>query len=158
MSSSPATPSRRAGWSGPIRAIQASADSPWLSFSAGSVVAEDAAVVALLHDVIEDTDYKIPASALSGIQTNALLAITRQADRDPHSETYAEYIERVCADPVASVVKLADLWHNLSPERQDCLPAGEAKGLQGRYLKARDRIWKALGFEWWLEPNKERKR
>jgi len=39
--------------------------------------------------------------------------------------------------------------HNLSPERQDCLPEDERKGLEKRYLKARDRIWEALGYEWW---------
>lgn len=43
----------------------------------------------------------------------------------------------------------ADLWHNLSPARQDCLPKAEALGLHMRYMKARDRLWEALGHEWW---------
>lgn len=112
---------------------------------------EDVYVVALLHDVLEDTDYEIPADALSGVQANALRAITRQVERDPFPETHAEYIERVCDDAIASIVKLADLYHNLSPERQSCLPEKERKGLEKRYLKARDRIWEALGHEWWPE-------
>jgi (p)ppGpp synthase/HD superfamily hydrolase len=109
----------------------------------------DAVVVALLHDVLEDTDYEIPATYLTGTQAQALRGITRRTDREPFPETYAEYIERVCADPVTSLVKLADLWHNLQPERQDCLPVKERAGLEKRYLKARDRIWEALGYEWW---------
>jgi (p)ppGpp synthase/HD superfamily hydrolase len=114
---------------------------------------EDEIVVALLHDVIEDTGYVLPAESLSGGQANALRAITRQSARQPFPETYAEYIERVCADLIASVVKLADLAHNLSPERQACLPEKEQRSLEKRYLKARDRIWKALGHEWWPESD-----
>jgi hypothetical protein len=41
--------------------------------------------------------------------------------------------------------------HNLQPERQTCLPAKERKSLEARYPKARDRIWEALGHEWWPE-------
>lgn len=109
-----------------------------------------ARAVALLHDVWEDTDYALPL-AVEGDeewphQVNSLARLTRS-----EHETYAEYIERVCGDSVAKVVKLADLWHNLQPERQACLPEGERKGLECRYLKARDRIWKSLGYEWWPE-------
>jgi (p)ppGpp synthase/HD superfamily hydrolase len=111
---------------------------------------ESHVVVALLHDVLEDTDYSLPG--LDRRQERALGLVTRT-----DSETYREYIERICSEryrdvaEIAMYVKLADLWHNLSPERQDCLPAGERKGLEKRYLKARERIWEALGYEWWPE-------
>lgn len=107
-------------------------------------------VVALLHDVWEDTDYNDHNGWLTGSQQAALEAITRS-----EGETYADYIERVCENEIASVVKLADLWHNLQPERQGCLPASEGKGLEKRYLKARDRIWEALGYEWWPRSDRE---
>lgn len=111
---------------------------------------EDCEVIALLHDVWEDTDYREHLDGLSHTQMRATQAITRGRP----DETYAKYIERVCdgyGGSLAMVVKLADLWHNLQPERQACLPAKERASLEKRYLKARDRIWEALGVEWWPE-------
>lgn len=111
---------------------------------------EDGAVVALLHDVLEDTDYPLPERTLNVPQHAALKAVTKD-----ENETYASYIEQICACPnqVAIIVKLADLWHNLQPIRQRCLAEGEARGLEKRYLKSRNRLWEALGQEWW--PYKE---
>lgn len=72
---------------------------------------EDAAVVALLHDVIEDTDFVLCIGSgngeLSPRQATALLAITRL-----DSETYREYIERVKQDDLATLVKIADIKDN----------------------------------------------
>lgn len=122
----------------PLAAVQALADPDY----------EDAVVVALLHDVWEDSDYELPFPAADDdrweVQIVALGKLSR-ADE----ETYAEYIERICGSRVACLVKLADLWHNTRPERLGCLPANERKGLGKRYLKARDRLWSALGYEWW---------
>jgi (p)ppGpp synthase/HD superfamily hydrolase len=112
---------------------------------------EDAVVVALLHDVLEDTDSPISKDDLTGIQYRGLDALTRRTWRD---ESYDRYIERVCDSPLACIVKLADLWHNLQPERQACLPSKERASLERRYLKARDRIWKSLGYEWWPSSTK----
>jgi len=117
----------------------------WHLFGEGPATFGHAEVVALLHDVWEDTDYG-PIAPLSGEQAAALCLVTHQP-----GETYADYIEGVCRDQLASVVKLADLWHNMSPARMDCLPAKEAASLLPRYLKARARIWEALGYEWWPE-------
>jgi hypothetical protein len=111
---------------------------------------ESAVRVALLHDVLEDTDYRWSEYELSPAEWFALRAITRE-----DGETYAHFVDRVAVDPLASIVKLGDLWHNLSPERQDCLPESERKGLEERYLKARERIWEALGYEWWPAAERE---
>lgn len=106
---------------------------------------ESAIIVALLHDVLEDTDYEIPVG--DSEWGDALLAVTRQP-----GEQYFDYIRRIiAAGPMAMVVKLADIWHNLSPERQVCLPEGEQRGLEKRYLKTRQMIWDALDLEWWPE-------
>lgn len=114
----------------------------------GSEWREDGAVVALLHDVWEDTDYDLPTRQLNVAQYAALQAVTRLPD-----ETYDTYIEGICdcEYSVAIIVKLADLWHNLRPARQGCLPASEARSLEKRYLKSRDWLWEALGQEWWPE-------
>lgn len=137
----------------PIAVAEALEAAEWV-FSADP---ENAFVVALLHDVWEDTNYALPTwesepspTSLTQLQEAVLHRLTRYA-----AETYAEYIEAICRESpfgikeIACIVKLADLWHNLQPERQDCLPEGERKGLEKRYLQARDRIWEALGYEWW---------
>lgn len=110
----------------------------------GMVDQEDAVVVALLHDVLEDTAFE--PVGLSSVQSDSLFAITRQP-----SESYADYIERLVENEIACFVELADLWHNLSPKRQNCLPAKERKSLEKRYVKARARVWAELGHEWWPE-------
>lgn len=100
---------------------------------------------ALLHDVIEDTDYPL-GDFLSGRLATVLGLLTHCP-----LESYASYIDRLCADEIAATVKLADLYHNLQPERQACLPPKEQASLEKRYLKARDQIWDALGYRWWPE-------
>ena len=109
-------------------------------------IGEPYEVIAVLHDVLEDTSHELRASDFEDWQWSALLAITQR-----EGETYFDYIARVCLNPIACYVKLADLWHNLSPARQACLPPGERKGLEKRYLKARGMIWAALEDEWWPE-------
>lgn len=94
----------------------------------------DAVVVAWLHDVLEDTDYRLGSSALlvlSRAQAMALAAITRGPD-----EPYHQYIERVVADPIARLVKFCDLQQNLS-----CDPPAQ---LRPRYVMALDRVRRAL--------------
>lgn len=119
------------------RAIEDNYDSGWKA---------DAAVVALLHDVWEDTDYDLPTKQMTVPQYAVLQAMTRLPD-----ETYAQYIEKIinCEYPFAIIVKLADIWHNLRPIRQKCLPEGEQRGLEKRYLKSCDLLWAAQDEAWW---------
>lgn len=90
---------------------------------------EDTVVVALLHDVIEETDHQ--PEGLTDAQLSALVAITRK----PH-ETYADYIARCGLNAIARRVKVEDLRHNLSAERMEGLPPEEAASLRKRYWKA----------------------
>lgn len=129
----------------PIAVAEACED---METSTAITLDEDVYVVALLHDIWEDTDYDLPTDQLSDVQYSALQAVTRLPD-----ETYRQYIEGICncEYSVAIIVKLADLWHNLQPERQDCLLAFEAISLRDRYLTSRTMLWEALGQEWWPE-------
>lgn len=110
---------------------------------------EETVSVALLHDVFEDRTYPL-SLGMTRRETMALQLLTHHPP-----DTYAQYIDAICLTTyidvreMAARVKLADLWHNLQPERQACLPSKEAASLEKRYLKARDRIWEALGYEWW---------
>lgn len=109
---------------------------------------EDAVVVALLHDVLEDTDYELDAAWFTPEQWDALDRVTRWP-----TETYREYIEKAAGSPISIIVKLADLSHNMSDERKVGLSEEQlekAAGLQeSRYEPSRDRLWEALGAEWW---------
>src|SRR5690606_4825505 len=74
-----------------------------------------AIVVALLHDVLEDTN-DTDLSAYPKQVQEAIHTITRQA-----GEAYDAYIERVAKDPLARLVKLADLRLNHATAPNDSL-------------------------------------
>lgn len=71
---------------------------------------EDTCVVALLHDVIEDTDLTLENLREYGFteaQIEGVRVMTREEDED-----YFEYIRSVKTNPLALAVKLEDLKHN----------------------------------------------
>ena len=75
---------------------------------------EYAVCVALLHDVLEDTDY--PREALAAeFPAEVLEAI----DLMTHEEgvPYLEYVEKIKPNALARTVKLADLTHNCDKTR-----------------------------------------
>lgn len=114
----------------------------------GVLIVEGGIIISLLHDVWEDTDYDLTAAGLTARQLHALDGVTRWP-----TETYREYIEKAAADPLATIVKLADLSHNMSDERKENLDDSQlerAAGLEkSRYIPSRDRLWEALGQDWW---------
>lgn len=78
---------------------------------------EETVVVALLHDVVEDTDYTIDDLRAMGFPepvTDALTLLT-------HAEgvPYMEYVATIKSNPIAAAVKLADLRHNSDLSRLD---------------------------------------
>lgn len=76
---------------------------------------EDAAVVAILHDVIEDTSIGfeyLRAQGLTKLQEDALRKLTRE-----EGVSYMSYIEGIKENPLAVAVKLADLRHNMDISR-----------------------------------------
>lgn len=88
-----------------------------------SVQGEEAQIVAVLHDVIEDTSVTVDDLRRAGISEKvvaALLCVTHG------KEPYAEYVVRCKGNEIARRVKLADLEDNsrldrsiLRPERFD---------------------------------------
>lgn len=75
------------------------------------------AVAALLHDVVEDTDYTLEELRSQGFPGRGLkaLALLTHDKEVP----YLEYVRQIEADPLARQVKLADLLHNSDPTRLD---------------------------------------
>ncbi len=78
---------------------------------------EDSTVAALLHDVVEDTDYTMADLRRMGFPPRALEAVALLT-HDP-AEPYLDYVARVKEHPVARKVKLADLRHNSDLSRLD---------------------------------------
>ena len=76
---------------------------------------EDTTVVALLHDVIEDTDYTLDDLTKMGFGktvTDALFLLTHDDDTP-----YMDYVAKIKQNPIAKAVKLADLAHNSDTTR-----------------------------------------
>jgi len=76
---------------------------------------EDEMIVAVLHDVVEDSEISLTelrASGFPGTVTDAIACLTRRA-----GESYEGFILRVRANALARRVKLADLEDNMNLAR-----------------------------------------
>lgn len=80
---------------------------------------EETTVTALLHDVVEDTDYTLQDLQEMGFSPAVLeaLALLTHDDAVP----YMEYVFALKKNPIAKAVKLADLRHNSDLTRLDCI-------------------------------------
>jgi GTP diphosphokinase / guanosine-3',5'-bis(diphosphate) 3'-diphosphatase len=116
-----------------------------------SVETIDEKIVAIMHDVLEDTnmvweelygeryfeivkdtsELRFRNPIFSQEVVYAIIAITKK-----QVETNKEYWTRVKTNPLALKVKLADIAHNSSPARLDKLDPDEADYLRKKYKKA----------------------
>ena len=80
---------------------------------------EQTTAVALLHDVVEDTDYTVEDLRTMGFSEEVLAAI-RLMTHDPEVP-YMDYVALIKTNPIARAVKLADLKHNSDQTRLDTL-------------------------------------
>ena len=78
---------------------------------------EDTTVLALLHDVVEDTPYTLDDLARMGFSLRVLEALALMT-HDP-AIPYMDYVAKIKANPLARAVKLADLRHNSDLSRLD---------------------------------------
>jgi (p)ppGpp synthase/HD superfamily hydrolase len=72
---------------------------------------DDERVVALLHDVIEDTEFTADDLAEEGFSHHIIEAVVAMSHIK--GEKYKDYITRVSKNPLARAVKLLDLKHNM---------------------------------------------
>ena len=94
---------------------------------------EETTIVALLHDVVEDTPYTLEDLAQMGFGQRVIHAL-QLLTHDPKVE-YMDYVRAIRHDSVAKAVKLADLQHNSDLSRLDTVDA-EALARQRKYLQA----------------------
>ena len=78
---------------------------------------ENTTIVALLHDVIEDTEYTLDDLRNFGFAEDVLSAISLMTHAD--DVPYMEYVVKIKTNPIAKAVKLADLKHNSDMSRLD---------------------------------------
>ena len=100
---------------------------------AEQMVTEDTTVVALLHDVVEDSDYTIEDLTAMGFSKTVTDAIRLMTHDD--AVDYMDYVRAIKENPVAKAVKIADLKHNSDTTRLDVV---DEKALQRKekYQKA----------------------
>jgi (p)ppGpp synthase/HD superfamily hydrolase len=75
---------------------------------------EEEIIVALLHDVVEDTNITIEDLSKEGFNSNiieALKLLTKKTDN------YEEYISKISTNSLAKKIKLIDLKHNMDITR-----------------------------------------
>lgn len=84
---------------------------------AEQMTTEETTVVALLHDLVEDTDYTIADLTEMGFPK----AITEAIGLMTHGEgvDYFAYVAAIKENPIAKAVKIADLTHNSDLTRLD---------------------------------------
>lgn len=71
---------------------------------------EETTIVALLHDVVEDSSYTFEDLESMGFSEGILTAV-KLLTREP-GVPYMEYIAKIKENPIVRTVKLADLAHN----------------------------------------------
>jgi (p)ppGpp synthase/HD superfamily hydrolase len=96
--------------------------------------------VAVLHDVVEDTQLSLEQLRKEGIPEEALTAIDYLTRRD--GEPYENFIERVKKNVIARKVKLADLEDNMDIRRLEHLEGKDMQRLD-KYLRA----WRDLNLD-----------
>ena len=94
---------------------------------------EATTIVALLHDVVEDTKYTLDDIAAMGFGKDVVdaLALMTHDKKIP----YLDYVTKIKDNPIARQVKLADLAHNSDPTRLDVVD-NKVKERLDKYKKA----------------------
>ena len=94
---------------------------------------EETTVVALLHDVVEDSELTLDDLRQMGFG-DAVIAALALLTHDPAVE-YMDYVRAIKDNPIARAVKLADLRHNSDLTRLDTLDE-KALARREKYLQA----------------------
>lgn len=94
-------------------------------------------IVAILHDVVEDTDWTFQQLRKEGFSDEVIRALDCVTKRE--GEPYEDFVKRSASNALARRVKLADLEDNMDIRRLNSVEAKDAERLN-KYLKA----WREL--------------
>lgn len=101
---------------------------------------EAAMMAAVLHDVVEDTEWTLERLREAGFSEEVLEAVDCLTHRE--GESYQQFVERVRTNPIARQVKIADLEDNMNVRRMNQLGPKELERME-KYHRA----WRALTGE-----------
>jgi (p)ppGpp synthase/HD superfamily hydrolase len=92
---------------------------------------DKAKIVAVLHDVVEDSEFTVEDIRKHIPDEEILTAIDllTKKKKDKHGEGYRQYLGRIKRHPVAREVKIADLMHNSNLSR---IPSPTEKDIKRR--------------------------
>lgn len=91
-------------------------------------------MVAILHDVIEDTSITLQDLRDDGYPKDVVDAVDAVTKRP--GEIYEEFIERCSKNQLGATVKRIDISDNMSPARQTGLSLDHRTRLRAKYKKA----------------------
>jgi (p)ppGpp synthase/HD superfamily hydrolase len=100
---------------------------------------ESEMMTAILHDVVEDSDWTIEKLREQGFSEEVLEALECVTNRE--GESYEQFIERAGTNPIARRVKIADLEDNMDVKRLESLTEKDATRI-AKYLRA----WTSLNL------------
>jgi len=103
----------------------------------GRVSTAEAQTVAVLHDVVEDTRWTFEDLEAEGFPPRIIEALKRVTKQE--GEEYEQFVRRSASNPLARIVRLADLEDNMDISRMPHVSEEDLERLQ-KYLRA----WKAL--------------
>ena len=95
---------------------------------------EISTIAALLHDVVEDTDWTLEQLEAEGFPPESMEALGLLTH--PEGQPYMEYVAGLRHNSVAVKVKLADLRHNSDFTRLSAVTAGQRARLEQKYAPA----------------------
>ena len=103
---------------------------------AEQMTGEATTVVALLHDVVEDTAINFEDLEKEGFPEDVILALKLLTHND--DTPYMDYVAEIKNNKIATAVKLADLKHNSDLSRLDAVDE--------KALKRKEKYEKAIKF------------
>ena len=101
---------------------------------------EAAMMAAVLHDVVEDTEWTLERLREAGFSDEVLEAVDCLTHRE--GESYEEFVKRVRTNPIARQVKIADLEDNMNVRRINQIGPRDLERLE-KYHRA----WRVLTGE-----------
>jgi (p)ppGpp synthase/HD superfamily hydrolase len=90
-------------------------------------------MVAILHDVVEDTDWTFERLTQEGFPTEVIEALNCVTKRE--GEEYDDFVKRSASNKIARKVKLADLEHNMDARRLSNVTDKDVERLK-KYVRA----------------------
>jgi (p)ppGpp synthase/HD superfamily hydrolase len=98
---------------------------------------DDERIVAVLHDVVEDTQHTLDSLRARGFSAEVVAALDCVTKRE--GEAYEQFITRCEKNPLARRVKLADLEDNMDVRRLASVSAKDAERL-AKYVTSWHRL------------------